>query len=247
MGRALWPRSRPNSANWSAGVEAHIEEEIDVSREGETRRLRVRIEGGQGGEMVLTFDDITRLVTAQRNAAWRDVARRIAHEIKNPLTPIQLSAERLQREVPQPDRRRRRGLRPLHRHHHPPGRRHRPDGRRVLVLRPHARAAVRRPTIRPNCCARRCSPSGWPAPDLTVDLIEPLPKVDDACDGRMVGQALANILKNAGEAVAARRAGTPPSAEDGRASSRGWRSRTTSRPSSSRTTARACRPRIATG
>ena len=47
--------------------------------------------------LVLTFDDITRLVAAQRNAAWRDVARRIAHEIKNPLTPIQLSAERLRR------------------------------------------------------------------------------------------------------------------------------------------------------
>src|SRR3712207_8472480 len=48
--------------------------------------------------LVLTFDDITRLVTAQRNAAWKDVARRIAHEIKNPLTPIQLSAERLRRK-----------------------------------------------------------------------------------------------------------------------------------------------------
>ena len=48
--------------------------------------------------MVITFDDITRLVAAQRNAAWRDVARRIAHEIKNPLTPIQLSAERLRRK-----------------------------------------------------------------------------------------------------------------------------------------------------
>jgi two-component system nitrogen regulation sensor histidine kinase NtrY len=48
--------------------------------------------------LVLTFDDITRLVAAQRNAAWKDVARRIAHEIKNPLTPIQLSAERLRRK-----------------------------------------------------------------------------------------------------------------------------------------------------
>lgn len=47
---------------------------------------------------VLTFDDMTRLVAAQRHSAWREVARRIAHEIKNPLTPIQLSAERLQRK-----------------------------------------------------------------------------------------------------------------------------------------------------
>jgi two-component system nitrogen regulation sensor histidine kinase NtrY len=47
---------------------------------------------------VLTFDDITELVSAQRTAAWADVARRIAHEIKNPLTPIQLSAERIRRK-----------------------------------------------------------------------------------------------------------------------------------------------------
>src|SRR6185295_10026709 len=47
---------------------------------------------------VVTFDDITELVSAQRNSAWADIARRIAHEIKNPLTPIQLSAERLRRK-----------------------------------------------------------------------------------------------------------------------------------------------------
>ena len=58
---------------------------------------RARI-GHSADGLVLTFDDITRLVAAQRNAAWRDVARRIAHEIKNPLTPIQLSAERLRRK-----------------------------------------------------------------------------------------------------------------------------------------------------
>lgn len=49
-----------------------------------------------GGGLVITFDDVTDLLTAQRSAAWSDIARRIAHEIKNPLTPIQLSAERLQ-------------------------------------------------------------------------------------------------------------------------------------------------------
>ena len=47
---------------------------------------------------VVAFDDITNLVSAQRSAAWGDVARRIAHEIKNPLTPIQLSAERIRRK-----------------------------------------------------------------------------------------------------------------------------------------------------
>jgi len=52
-------------------------------------------EGSSGGYVVV-FDDVTRLVAAQRSAAWGEVARRLAHEIKNPLTPIQLSAERLQ-------------------------------------------------------------------------------------------------------------------------------------------------------
>jgi two-component system nitrogen regulation sensor histidine kinase NtrY len=54
--------------------------------------------GAAEGGYVLTLDDITELVTAQRTSAWADVARRIAHEIKNPLTPIQLSAERLRRK-----------------------------------------------------------------------------------------------------------------------------------------------------
>ncbi len=62
--------------------------------------VRIAIENIQGGKQraILTFDDITELQSAQRKAAWADVARRIAHEIKNPLTPIQLSAERLQRK-----------------------------------------------------------------------------------------------------------------------------------------------------
>jgi two-component system nitrogen regulation sensor histidine kinase NtrY len=72
------------------------EDIIQFSSGGEPRTLavnRVRVEGGH----VLTFDDITDQLQDQRRAAWSDVARRIAHEIKNPLTPIQLAAERLQR------------------------------------------------------------------------------------------------------------------------------------------------------
>ena len=53
---------------------------------------------GTEHDYVVTLDDITDLVAAQRTSAWADVARRIAHEIKNPLTPIQLSAERLRRK-----------------------------------------------------------------------------------------------------------------------------------------------------
>jgi nitrogen fixation/metabolism regulation signal transduction histidine kinase len=55
-----------------------------------------RLPKERGGGFVLVFDDVTQLVAAQRSAAWGEVARRLAHEIKNPLTPIQLSAERLQ-------------------------------------------------------------------------------------------------------------------------------------------------------
>ena len=71
-------------------------------RAGRERTFNVRVTTEQGavaeGSLVITLDDITELVSAQRTAAWADVARRIAHEIKNPLTPIQLSAERLKRK-----------------------------------------------------------------------------------------------------------------------------------------------------
>ncbi|HEU4838824.1 MAG TPA: PAS domain-containing sensor histidine kinase [Micavibrio sp.] len=70
-----------------------------LARDMSRRTLLVRISVDKMGEgAVLTFDDITELQSAQRVSAWADVARRIAHEIKNPLTPIQLSAERLKRK-----------------------------------------------------------------------------------------------------------------------------------------------------
>ena len=69
---------------------------VQIVVEGEPRTLAVRCVAAEGAH-VLTFDDITQRLADQRRAAWADVARRIAHEIKNPLTPIQLAAERLQR------------------------------------------------------------------------------------------------------------------------------------------------------
>ena len=84
------------SARMAATKSARVH--LTVRRAGRERTLDARIAGEAGGEAyVLTLDDITDLVTAQRSTAWADVARRIAHEIKNPLTPIQLSAERLNR------------------------------------------------------------------------------------------------------------------------------------------------------
>ncbi len=72
---------------------------IDLVREDFSAHLSVRMSPDpESGGFVLTFDDMTKVISAQRQEAWKDVARRIAHEIKNPLTPIQLSAERLQRK-----------------------------------------------------------------------------------------------------------------------------------------------------
>ncbi|MEQ1492119.1 MAG: HAMP domain-containing protein, partial [Terricaulis sp.] len=71
---------------------------VDLMREGGSVNLSVRMSPEADGGLVLTFDDMTKLISAQRQEAWKDVARRIAHEIKNPLTPIQLSAERLRKK-----------------------------------------------------------------------------------------------------------------------------------------------------
>ena len=79
-----------------------VQGQVTINRAGRERNLSVRVTSEQSGSQergyVVTLDDITELVTAQRTSAWADVARRIAHEIKNPLTPIQLSAERLRRK-----------------------------------------------------------------------------------------------------------------------------------------------------
>jgi two-component system nitrogen regulation sensor histidine kinase NtrY len=78
------------------------QDQVTINRNGRERNLSVRVTSEQSGEAnrgyVITLDDITELVAAQRTSAWADIARRIAHEIKNPLTPIQLSAERLRRK-----------------------------------------------------------------------------------------------------------------------------------------------------
>ena len=96
-----------------------------------------------GDGFVLTFDDITDQLSDQRRAAWSDIARRIAHEIKNPLTPIQLAAERLSGATG-PKSHPTRNVRAPDRHDHPAGRRPPPNGRRILQLRAHAQAGVPR-------------------------------------------------------------------------------------------------------
>ncbi|MFZ0986956.1 MAG: PAS domain-containing sensor histidine kinase [Xanthobacteraceae bacterium] len=85
-----------------SGNQRLVQRQLAVTRDGQERNYSVRVTSEQATEAehgyVITIDDITELVLAQRSSAWADIARRIAHEIKNPLTPIQLSAERLRRK-----------------------------------------------------------------------------------------------------------------------------------------------------
>jgi two-component system, NtrC family, nitrogen regulation sensor histidine kinase NtrY len=84
------------------GNQRLVQRQVAVARGGQERNYSVRVTSEQATQSehgyVITIDDITELVLAQRSSAWADIARRIAHEIKNPLTPIQLSAERLRRK-----------------------------------------------------------------------------------------------------------------------------------------------------
>ncbi len=97
------PEFAPLFARLSASVAEAVQDEVKLMREGRVESLLVRmaVRRGTDGDLegyVVAFDDVTELVSAQRMAAWGDVARRVAHEIKNPLTPIQLSAERIRRK-----------------------------------------------------------------------------------------------------------------------------------------------------
>ena len=177
-------------------------------RDGETRRLRVRASGTAEGGLVLTFDDITRLITAQRSAAWRDVARRIAHEIKNPLTPIQLSAERIRRKY----RKEIQGdLETFDRCTETIIRQVGDIGRMVDEFSAFARMPA--PKFEPHSANELIRQAVFAErvrdPDTIIELAEPREDILIQCDGRMVGQGLANLLKNAGEAIQARRQGEP--------------------------------------
>jgi two-component system nitrogen regulation sensor histidine kinase NtrY len=98
----VMPELAPLFTEARSGMHRLVQGQITISRDMRERNLSVRVTTEQSADQdhgyVVTLDDITDLVTAQRTSAWADIARRIAHEIKNPLTPIQLSAERLKRK-----------------------------------------------------------------------------------------------------------------------------------------------------
>ena len=190
----------------SNGGQRLVQGQITIHRSGRDRTVSVRVTSEQSADSghgyVVTLDDITELVTAQRTAAWADIARRIAHEIKNPLTPIQLSAERLRRKygksisedravfeqctdtiVRQVD-----------------------DIRRMVdefsrfarMPKPVMVADDVTDTVRQVAFMQRVSNADI---DIEVEIAEdPMPA---RFDRRLISQGLTNIIKNAGEAVAA--------------------------------------------
>jgi len=201
------PEFAPLLAEAAATPERPRMAEIPLGPPSHRRMLIARI----GSEMqqgrvvgyVLTFDDITELQSAQRKAAWADVARRIAHEIKNPLTPIQLSAERLKRKY----------LKEIGSD---------PDTFRMLtdtIVRQvgdigrmvdefSAFARMPQPVIRPEnlgTVMREALVLQQAAhPEITYDVAIPPDPPSVPCDRRLIGQALTNLLQNAADAVAAR-------------------------------------------
>ena len=149
---------------------------------------------------MVTFDDITNLVTAQRSAAWGDIARRIAHEIKNPLTPIQLSAERLKRKyIKQIDQDREIFLQCTDTIIRQVG----DIGRMVDEFSSFARmpkAAIEmndlNKVVRESAVLQRVA---FPEISFTIDVPDNAKMA--AFDYRLIGQALTNLIKNATEAI----------------------------------------------
>lgn len=175
---------------------------VQVALHGDMRTLAVRI-AQTGDGPILTFDDITQQLLDQRRAAWSDVARRIAHEIKNPLTPIQLAAERLQRRYgkiigPEDETF---------------GRLTETIVRQVGDLRRmvdefSSFARMPKPVFREEAIADVCAQAMFlhevAHPDVTFQLDQEEPAPTLVCDRRQMSQALTNIVKNAVEAIESR-------------------------------------------
>ena len=185
------------------------QEEVQLVRSGKAENLLVRMatrrraDGSREG-YVVAFDDVTDLVSAQRMAAWGDVARRIAHEIKNPLTPIQLSAERAKRKfgakLDEDDAAALAQLTDVIV-------RQTNDLRRIVdefskfarMPEPERRNRDLKALLEGAIVLQR---QGQPENVITADLPDDAVWVD--LDETMVGQALTNLLKNAGEAIESR-------------------------------------------
>ena len=183
-----------------------VQGQIRFSLQGQPRTLHVRVTGervdGAVAGYVVTFDDVSDLLSAQRTAAWADVARRIAHEIKNPLTPIQLSAERLKRkylkEITTDPETFATCTETIIRQVEDIGR---------MVDEFSSFARMPQPSLKPENLSEICRQAVFlererhPKIEFALDL--PPGDVTLSCDSRQIGRAVVNVLKNAAEAVAA--------------------------------------------
>ncbi len=190
-----------------SGIDS-VQDEVKVVRGGRLENLLVRVaprtsEGGALEGYVIAFDDVTDLVAAQRSAAWGDVARRIAHEIKNPLTPIQLSAERIRRkftpkldaEADDLDRMTQVIVRQTN------------DLRRIVdefskFARMPEAVKQREDIVAILNQAVTLQQAGQP--DVTFHIDIPDRVIPLSLDATMISQALTNLIKNAGEAIETR-------------------------------------------
>ena len=184
-----------------------VEDQVELVRDEHRRTLLVRIVTERAGHridgFVVTFDDVTALVSAQRRAAWADVAQRIAHEIKNPLTPIQLSAQRLKRKYlgeisTTPDVfedctdtivRQVGDIRQMIDAFSSFARMPAPEMERVDLIDAVERAVV----------LHRLA-----SPDIAFEIERPDADIHLDCDPRQIDRALGNVLKNAIEAIESR-------------------------------------------
>jgi len=183
------------------------QEEIELLRNGQSRTLLARIAAetieAEVIGYVVTFDDVTELFSAQRKAAWADVARRIAHEIKNPLTPIQLSAERLRRkyenEITSDPETFINCTDTIVRQVEDIGR---------MVDEFSSFARMPQPSIKSENLSEICREAIFlernRTPEITFNADLPKSDVSIHCDRRQIAQALTNLLKNAAESIEAR-------------------------------------------
>jgi two-component system nitrogen regulation sensor histidine kinase NtrY len=176
----------------------HGESRVILHVQVTAERLGTSIEG-----YIVTFDDITELVSAQRSAAWADVARRIAHEIKNPLTPITLSTERIKKKFSPPEGTEEREsfdkyIETITRHV-------RDIGRMVEEFVAYARmpSSIFRTENLVSIVKKSVFSAQTATPDIKYKQTLPDTPVELLCDEAQLGQMLLNLLKNAAEALEA--------------------------------------------
>ena len=196
----------------------NLQSEIKLVRSGRVENFLVRMAPMNEDEnlkgYVVAFDDVTSLVSAQRSAAWGDVARRIAHEIKNPLTPIQLSAERISKKFSPLLGDNSEGLRDMIE----VITRQTDDIRRIVD---EFSKFARMPELRRKnedlnaLVAATVSLQQAGQPNVFISLSKPKYPIITSIDATLINQALTNILKNAGESIETRMRTSSTSNEDG--------------------------------